>query len=81
MNGFILVRGGNGVGGNVGGGSGGSIFIKIINMIGYGEIVVIGGFVYNYGVGGGGFGGRVGIYCWWRYIYGGKFIDCGGFGV
>lgn len=72
----MFLKGIDGEGIDVGGGSGGSILIIIINMIGYGEIVVFGGL--GIGLGSVGFGGRVGIYCWWWYKYGGKFIDYGG---
>lgn len=73
---MLFLKGIDGIGINVGGGSGGSILIIIMNMIGYGEIFVLGGL--GIGLGSGGFGGWVGIYCWWRYKYGGKFIDYGG---
>ena len=81
LNGLISAKGGKGDGGNAGGGSGGSILIKTTNMTGHGEIAVTGGSSYNHGAGGGGSGGRVGIHCRWRYTYGGKFTDRGGFGT
>ena len=79
LNGLISARGGNGsAGSNAGGGSGGSILILTTNMTGHGEISVVGGSAS--GRGGGGAGGRIGIHCRWRYTYGGKMSDRGGFG-
>ena len=48
-------------------------------MTGHGEIAVTGGDAINQG--GGGSGGRVGIHCRFRYTFGGKFTDRGGFGT
>ena len=78
MNGWLSIRGGNGTGANAGGGSGGTILIKTINMTGHGVISVSGG--NGVGKGGGGAGGRVGIHCQWRYQYGGHFDNFGGDG-
>ena len=79
LNGLVSAIGGTGNGGHAGGGSGGSILIKTTNMTGHGEIAVTGGDAINQG--GGGSGGRVGIHCRFRYTFGGKFTDRGGFGT
>ena len=79
LNGLVSAIGGTGNGGHAGGGSGGSILIKTTNMTGHGEIAVNGGDAINQG--GGGSGGRVGIHCRFRYTFGGKFTDRGGFGT
>lgn len=79
LNGLVSAIGGTGNGGHAGGGSGGSILIKTTNMTGHGEIAVTGGDANNQG--GGGSGGRVGIHCRFRYTFGGKFTDRGGFGT
>ena len=79
LNGLVSAIGGTGNGGHAGGGSGGSILIKTTNMTGHGEIAVTGGDANNQG--GGGSGGRVGIHCRFRYKFGGKFTDRGGFGT
>lgn len=78
LNGLLVLQGFSGINFNVGGGSGGSLLIEIINFIGYGEINVRGG--DGIGTGGGGVGGRIGIYCEWRYSYGGKYRNRGGDG-
>lgn len=80
LNGLVSAIGGTGNGGHAGGGSGGSILIKTTNMTGHGEIAVTGGDAINQG-GGGGSGGRIGIHCRFRYTFGGKFTDRGGFGT
>ena len=78
MNGILSLRGADGVGQHAGGGSGGAVYIKTINMTGHGLIRVNGGTGVDKG--GGGSGGRVGIHCKWRYQYGGKFDNYGGDG-
>lgn len=65
MNGILLLNGDDGLRSYVGGGSGGSVLIIIINMIGYGIISVRGGL--GNVLGGGGVGGRIFIKCRWRY--------------
>lgn len=79
LNGLLSARGGDGVSGDAGGGSGGSILIKTTNMSGHGVINVVGG--AGSGEGGGGSGGRAAIHCRWRYTFGGQFINRGGFGI
>lgn len=78
MDGVLALRGGNATAGNGGGGSGGSVLIKTINMTGHGLIAVNGG--NGVGTGGGGSGGRAGIHCQWRYQFGGQFDNFGGDG-
>ena len=77
LNGRLTANGADGKGSSAGGGSGGSILIESTNMTGHGEISVLGG--RGQGEGGGGAGGRAGIHCRWRYAYGGKFSDHGGY--
>ena len=77
--GLLSLAGTNGVGGNSGGGSGGAVLIYTTNMTGHGVISVKGGDAQ--GTGGGGAGGRIGVHCRWRYQYGGKYLNYGGFGT
>ena len=79
LNGLISARGANGsAGSNAGGGSGGSLLILTTNMTGHGEMAVVGGSAS--GLGGAGAGGRIAVHCRWRYTFGGKISDRGGFG-
>lgn len=78
LNGRLSSLGADGQGVNAGGGSGGSIFITATNMSGHGVIAVAGGRGVN--LGSGGAGGRVAIHCRWRYQYGGRFDNYGGYG-
>lgn len=71
--------GGNGFGISVGGGSGGSILIEIINFIGYGEINVMGGDGLSFS-GFGGLGGWIFVYVCFRYMYVGVYKVYGGEG-
>ncbi|XP_078490825.1 uncharacterized protein LOC144746995 isoform X2 [Ciona intestinalis] len=79
LNGILRASGGNALGPNAGGGSGGSILIETTNVTGHGEINVRGG-LGGSGSGYGGAGGRIAVKCRWRYQYGGKFINAGGLG-
>lgn len=79
MDGFVILCGGDGFGVSVGGGSGGSILIEVMNFIGYGEINVMGG--DGCGLSGfGGVGGRILVYVCFCYKYVGVFKVYGGDG-
>lgn len=76
---MVILCGGEGFGLSVGGGSGGGIFIEMMNFIGYGEINVMGGD----GLGFSGFGvlgGCIFVYVWFRYKYVGMYKVYGGGG-
>lgn len=60
---------------NSGGGSGGSILIKTMNMTGHGEISVNGGEGPQY-YSGGGSGGRIAVHVDFQNNYGGLFFCC-----
>lgn len=66
LDGIIESEGENGVF-NSGGGSGGSVLIKIIFFFGYGMVVVDGG--SGDGNGGGGVGGCIVVYVVWLWEY------------
>lgn len=78
MNGVLSLRGSDGEGSGAGGGSGGAVKILTTNITGHGVISVVGGHGVNQG--GGGSGGRIAVYCEFRYQYGGRFDNYGGMG-
>lgn len=77
LDGTIESRGGDGIS-NYGGGSGGSILLKVTMFSGHGVITTEGG--NGNGNGGGGSGGRIAVHVSWLREYAGKYIAYGGLG-
>ena len=78
LHGLLALQGTDGQDGNAGGGSGGSLLVHTMNFTGHGEINVEGGLGLM--LGGGGAGGRIGVHCEWRYMFGGTYVNNGGQG-
>ena len=62
LDGYLLAKGNPGRGNNAGGGSGGSLFVKTLNLTGFGLADVSGGHGSDTGAGGGGAGGRLAVH-------------------